>query len=191
MPPVDPVSASVAGLQAAAGLVQTISASSKLKRKMAQRTAYQTPDEIFKILNATLSQAGGDTIARDSSTSQLDRAFSQVLGGATRLGANPNDLSAIFDQKITGLMKIGDQFHASNMEAFGKVLSAYSLVADNKAAAWKSREDMLKDEIQALAAEKAAGIQNIGSAANAAISLSGSSKTGDLYSQSATALGGG
>lgn len=187
---IDPVSASIAGLQAAAGLIQTISASSKLKRKKAQRTAYETPDEIFKIRNATLNQAGGDTITRDFQIGELDRTFSKISGDALRLGADPNDLSALFDQKIQGMMKVGQQFHASNMESFSKVLSAYNLVADNKAAEWKSREDMLKDDIQALAAEKAAGIQNLGSALNAGIGIAAAAKTSNLYSKSAEALGG-
>lgn len=189
-PAVDPVSASIAGLQAAAGLVQTISASSKLKRKRAQRTAYQTPDEIFKILNATLNQAGGDTITRDFQTGQLDRSFSQILGGATRLGANPNDLSAIFDQKMMAAFKIGDAFHLSNLQYYDKVNTAYNLVAENRAAEWRSREDLIKDDMQALAAEKAAGIQNLGSAFNAGIGIAAAAKTSDLYSKSADALGG-
>lgn len=185
---IDPVSAGIAGAQAAFGIVQTISAQAKIKKLLAQRTAYKTPDEIFKILNASLSGAQGDTITRDFQTDQLDRTFSQIMGVATRGGADPNDLSALLDQKIQGIIKVGQEFHASNMEAVSKVLSAYNLVADNKAAEWKSQQDIIKDKLQSASADKAAGVQNIGSAANAAISLSASSKTGDLYKQIADAL---
>lgn len=155
---------------------------------MSQRTAYKTPEEIFKILNATLNMAGGDTITRDFQTNQIDKSFSQILGGATRLGANPNDLSALFDQKINGMLKVGQEFHASNMEAFGKVMSAYDMVAQNKVAEWRSKEDILKDKIAAATGEKAAGIQNIGSSANAFISANASAKTSNLYKQIADAL---
>lgn len=183
MASIDPVSGSIAGLQAALGVVQAISGNDKAKKAMAQRTAYQTPEEVFKRLNLALSGGQGDTLARDYQTNQLDRNFSQILGGATRLGADPNDLSALFDQKIQGVMKIGDQFHASNMEAMSKILAAYDAVSQNKAAEWSSAQDILKDKIQAGAADKAAGIQNIGSAFNSLISLQGASKIADLYKQ--------
>ena len=180
-PGIDPVSASIAGVQAALGIVQTISGDARAKKARAKRTAYQTPEEIYKLLNLSLSGGQGDTITRDFQTGQLDRAFSQILGGATRLGADPNDLSALFDQKIQGIMKVGQEFHASNMEAMGKILAAYDTVSQNKAAEWSSAQDMLKDDIQSGAADKAAGIQNLGSAANAFISLQGAKKTGNLY----------
>lgn len=180
----------LAAAQVAMGIIQAVSAAKKAKKLAARRTAYQTPDEIMKILNASLSQAGGDTITRDFETDQIDRTFSQITGNATRLGADPNDLSALFDQKIKGLMKVGQEFHASNMESFSKILSAYNLVAENKVAEWRSKEDILKDKLQAAGAEKAAGVQNIGSGANAFISLIASSKTSDLYKKSEDALRG-
>lgn len=186
--PLDPFSTVLAGAQTAAGLIQTISGANKTKSLLAQRSAYKTPEEIYKILNLTLSGAGGDTITRDFQTNQIDRAFSQTLGTATRLGADPNDLSSLFDEKINGLMKVGQEFHASNMESMSKVLSAYNLISDNKAAEWSSQQDILKDKLQSASQEKAAGIQNLGSAANAFIGLSAASKTGDLYKQIADAL---
>ncbi|MBP7316209.1 MAG: hypothetical protein KA968_13445 [Chitinophagaceae bacterium] len=180
-PGIDPVSASIAGVQAALGIVQTISGDARAKKARAKRTAYQTPEEIYKLMNLTLSGGQGDTIARDSQTGQLDRAFSQILGGATRLGADANDLSALFDQKIQGIMRIGDKFHESNMEAMSKILTAYDTVASNKAAEWSSAQDMLKDDIQGGVLDKRDGVQNIGSAFNSFISLQGASKTSDLY----------
>lgn len=183
-----PIAAAAAAAQAAIGLVQTISGNAKAKKLLAQRTAYKTPEEIFKMLNLTLSGAPGDTITRDFQTDQIDRTFSQITGNATRLGADPNDLSALFDQKMNSIMKVGQQFHASNMEAMSKVLSAYDVVAANKSAEWSSQQDIIKDKLQAASAEKAAGIQNIGSAVNAGISLSASAKTSDLYKQIADAL---
>lgn len=183
----DPVSAGIAGLQGALGIIQTISGDAKAKRLRSQRTAYKTPQEIFKILQATEQNMGGyDPTTLGFLTNQTDRAFDQATGAATRLGANPNDLSAIFDQKIQGIMKIGADNHALNMEQFGKYLSALDTVASNKAAEWKSKEDMIKDDIQSATAEKAAGIQNIGSAANAFISMNASAKTADLYTDKTT-----
>ena len=178
---IDPVSLGLSSLQAGMGIVQAISGSSKLKDLEKQRTAYQTPEQIDKILQLALSQAGGDTQTRDFQTNQLDKAFAGMLGTAQRLGADPNDLSAMFDQKINGILKVGEQFHASNMESVGKVYNALNLVADNKVAEWRSQEDLLKDKIAAAAQKVQAGYQNIGGGLNTAMASYSSSKTNELF----------
>lgn len=175
------IGTAIAGVQAAAGLIQTISGNAKAKKLLGQRRAYSTPDEIFKILNYTLSQQGGDTATRDYTTGQIDRSFSQSVNAATQLGADPNDLSRLFESKVNSLMQVGQQFHASNMEAFSKALAAYDLVASNRAAEWKSQQDIIKDKMQAAGLDKAAGIQNLGSAANSFIALDAAKRTSDLY----------
>jgi hypothetical protein len=185
---INPVSIGIAAVKTGFDIVRTISADAKMKKLLAQRKAYQTPEEIYKMLELSLSQAGGDTITRDFQTNQLDQDFSSIAGDATRLGANPNDLSALFDKKIQGLMKVGEQFHASNMEGMSKVLSAYDIVASNKAAEQKSQQDILKDKIAAAAGEKAAGGMGLVNDANAFIGLSAAGKIGDLYKQIADAL---
>lgn len=167
-------------LQAAEGIVQTgvglIEGGAARKRQrglLAQRQTFQTPDEIGKILNLTLNQAGGDTISRNYSQNGLDNAFSSYFGTAERLGANANDLSSGFQQYMQGQFKIGDQFHQSNTEQFSKVLSAYGLVAQNKEAEYVSKQDLLKDRLSAegLNLQSAAGnIQGGLNTTNAAIS---------------------
>lgn len=180
----NPLGLALSGAQAAMGIIQTISGDAKSKRLMQQRRAYKTPEEIFKILQATEQAMGGyDSTTLNFLTNQTDRAFDQATGAAVRLGGNPNDLSSMFDQKIQSIMKIGADNHAINMEQFGKYLSALDVVASNKAAEQKSQQDIIKDKLQAASAEKAAGVQNIGSAANAFIGLDASAKTSDLYKQ--------
>jgi hypothetical protein len=108
-------------------------------------------------------------------------AFSQALGTSTRLGADPNDLSALFGQKMQGIFANIETSHKERMEGFSKVLAAYNLVADNKAAEWKSKQDFVKDDLQAAAESKKDAMATIGSALNAGISTYSSSKIGDLY----------
>ncbi len=65
----DPTSLSPIGigasvLQTGLGLVQSISGAAKMKKLQAKRSAYEIPDEIYKILNASLSNAQGDTITQ-------------------------------------------------------------------------------------------------------------------------------
>lgn len=184
------LSSTITGMQAAAGLIQTISGGARTKRLLAQRTAYTTPEEIFKILQATqsMAQGGYDPFTLNFLTNQTDRAFDQATGAATRLGANPNDLSALFDQKMQSIMKIGAENQQLNMANFSRYLSALDVVAQNKTAEWRSQQDLIKDKLQAASADKAAGIQNLGSAANSAISISSSADIMKLYKEIADAL---
>lgn len=106
------------GVQATLGSIGAAVQYSKLKKAVAKRKSYVTPSEIYDILSATENRSQGDTQTRDFETGQVDRAFSQSLGTAELLGADPNDLSYLFDNKINNILKIGQQFHASNMESF-------------------------------------------------------------------------
>jgi len=177
------ISTALGVAQAGYGIISDIKTQKKTKALMEQRKAFQTPDEIFQILNATQSNAGGDTQTRDYQTNQLDRAFSQQLGTAELLGADPNALSALFDQKMQGIMKVGEQFHVSNMEAFGKYLGALNTVAENKAAEQISADNLIKDQLQALGAQKQDNAKNIGSGVNAILGGLSANSQMDLYKE--------
>lgn len=183
--PIDP-----ATLQQALGVAQTVygaisgnNAQQGIEKAMAKRKAFVTPDEVFKILNATQYNAQGDTVTRDFQMGQVDRAFANSVGTAQRLGADPNDLSALFDQKIQGILKVGEQFHNSNMQAFGGYLSALNVVAENKAAEQISRDNMLKDEIQAFAQRKRDATGNVSGGINTVLSGLSAAQQMDLYKQ--------
>jgi len=180
-----PIGIGLSAAQTALGLVQSISGDAKMKKLLAQRKAYVTPDEIYDILNATASRAssGYDPTTLNYLTNQTDRAFSSSIDAATLLGGDPNDLSALFDQKMQATMKIGAENQLLNMKNFERFLQAESVVADSKAAEQKSQQDMLNDRIQAAAANKQAGLQNIGSGLNAGLSVASSYGTAGLYKQ--------
>lgn len=178
---IDPISIGLSALQGGLGLVQTLTGNSELKSLARKRTAYNSPEEIEKILNLALSGAGGDTATRDFQSNQLDRAFAGMANVAQRLGADPNNISGLFEQLINGKMKIGNEFHASNMEAVGKVVNAFNLVADNKTAEWRSEQDIIKDKMQAAAGKVQAGYQNISGGLNTALSTYQSDKANNLY----------
>lgn len=182
-----PIGIGLAAAQTALGLVQSISGDAKMKKLLGRRRAYVTPDEIYDILNATASRAatGYDPQTLDYLTNQTEGAFSSSIDAATRLGGDPNDLSAIFDQKIQATMKIGAENQLLNMKNFERFLQAESLVADNRAAEQKSQQDIIKDQIQAAALNKQAGLQNIGSGLNAGLSVASSYGTANLYSDMA------
>lgn len=183
--PLDPtgITEALGVAQAAYGIIKGINTDKKIKGLLAQRKSYKTPDEIFQILNATEQNAQGDTQTRDFQTNQLDRAFSQQLGTAELLGADPNALSSLFDQKVQGIMQIGQQFHASNMEAFGKYLGGLNTVAENKAAEQISKDNLIKDQLQALGQQRQDNTKNIGSGINAIIGGLAADETSSLYKE--------
>ena len=161
--PIDPQSAVALGT-AAIGLVQTgLGFIGKGKRTrelnalIAQRKAFETPDEIFKIEQGTQQRAstglGAETL--NYLTNNNDRAFSSAIGSANLLGGDPNASAAIFDQNFTGLMKIGAANQAANLANFTQYLGALNTKAENAAAEQISKDNLLKDQIQAKAAAAA------------------------------------
>lgn len=179
----------VGGVSLGVGVYQKGRANKKTKEALANRKSYQTPDEVYQILNGLENRSQGDTIARDFQTQQIDNSFSQQLGVAELLGADPNDLSALFGQKMQGILQVGQQFHASNMEAFGKYLGGLDMVAQNKAAEQGSSDNLIKDQLQALSAEKAQADSLINTGINSGISGIASYATGQLYKDPNPATG--
>lgn len=163
------------------GVYSKARANKKAKDALAKRKSYQTPDEIFQILNAVESKAQGDTQARDYETQQIDNAFANQLGIAELLGADPNDLSSLFNQKMQGIIQTGREFTKSNMDLFGKWVGVKELVAANKTGEWKSEQDFVKDDLQAAAADGASANATINSGVNMALSGLSASQSNKLY----------
>lgn len=171
MPGVDPISIATAGVglaQGVSGLINKGKDRKELDKLVNSRQAFHTPDEIYQILNATQSEAGNgldaDTLAY--LTGQSDKAFSSAVGASTLLGGDPNDLSALFTQKMQGIMQIGAENHAANLQNFSRYLGALNTVADNKAAEQISADNIIKDKIQAKSAEVSGDTKNINNGLN-------------------------
>lgn len=149
------VAAAVVGVTGiVVGAVQTGKANKRIKNAMNQRKAFKTPDEVFQLLNSAQSKAQGDTITRDFQQNQLDMGFADALSTAENLGAGPNSLSSLFGKKIQGQLQIGEDFHRSNMEAWGNYAKALAIVGENKAAEQASQDNIWKDYMQSLAKQK-------------------------------------
>jgi hypothetical protein len=180
--PTDPVTAALTAGQAVLGTIQAVSGSQRAKRLLQMRRAYQTPEEYYKIIQGLQSNAGTgyDPFTLNYLTNQTDQAFSSTLGTAERLGANPNDLSGLFANKVNSIMKVGAENHALNMENIGKYFTGLDVLGQNKAAEQKSQQDLIKDQ-QAAAADKQAGLQNIFGAANTFLSGYAADKANALF----------
>lgn len=156
------------GAQSIIGAIGQGKANKQLNRLFKQRQAYQTPQEIFDIVNMTANNAqtglGAETL--DYLTGQADRGLSSSLDAATRLGADPNQLSGLLDSYFQDIFKIGNENELAKMKKFDSLISANQLLAQNKDAEWASRENILKDQMQATGAKAAAGLQNVQSGVN-------------------------
>lgn len=182
----DPITIAGLGLgvlQTGIGIFQGNAAKKRADDIRKRRVAYQTPEEIYKMMQMTQNrvQNGFDPATLNYLTNQTDRAFSSALGSATRLGADPNDLSAIFDQKMQSIMKVGAENAARNFENFKMYYGAMETLAANKAAEQKSKDDLLKDDLQSAAAERQDAAKNVQSGINFGVSALSYEMSKKLY----------
>lgn len=180
-----PWGAILGGAQTLIGLGEKIIGNAKLKKLFKQRKAYETPSEIFDILNSTefRAQSGFDPETLGFLTNKAERGFATSIGAAERLGADPNILSGLNDEYMQDIMKIGSDNAMLQLQNFDKFLSAKQLVADNKTAEWQSKENLIKDQMQAAGMEGAAGTQDLSSGLNLALSSLTSSQQAKLWQE--------
>lgn len=162
------ISAGAGILQSAIGAIQQGSANKKLKKLFKQRKTFETPAEIFDILNATQynAQSGYDAETLDYLTNQADRSFATNTGTALRLGADPNVIAGLDDKYLQDIMGIGSNNAMLQLQNFDKFLNAKQLVATNKEAEYQSEQDLLKDQMAMYGLKAQAGSQNINSGVN-------------------------
>lgn len=169
-------------VQAGVGFIGKGKRTREMNALIAQRKAFQTPDEILKIEQGTQQRTanglGAETL--DYLTNQNDRAFSSAIGSANLLGGDPNSSASIFDQNFNNIMKIGSENHAANLANFTQYLGALNTVAENKAAEQVSKDNLLKDQIQAKAAAAADANKNIQNGLNTAVAGAGAYAAGQL-----------
>lgn len=189
-----PVAAITAGL----GVIQTLVGlfgrgrrKRQIQRLQSQRKAFETPEEVFQALNAAEFNAqtglGAETLAY--LTGGIDRTFASTVGAATRLGGDPNVLSRAFEQYALQGQRIGSLDQSARMANFGQYLTALNTVAQNRAAEQVSRDNLLKDQIQALSAQGADDTKNIQSGLNATLSGLSTIASANLYNPTETRTG--
>lgn len=184
--PVALIPAALAAFQIGKGIVDSNNAKKDAKNALSQIKPYKTPQAVLDVLQATQynAQSGFDATTLNYLNNQTDNAFAGSLGTAERLGADPNALSAIFGQKINGIMQIGAENHQLQMKNFSAYISAQDAVAANSAAEQKSAQDLLKDQLQKAAQEKAIATAQINAGINTAISTIGNYGTSNLFGNS-------
>lgn len=173
----------VGGIQALVNAGKEKRANKELKKLFSQRSQFQTPEEIFEILN--LNQFNAQTGFSDETTSyltgQAGAGLAAGLGTAQRLGGDPNATAGLVDNYYQDIFKIGAESDLVKMKKFDSITNALNLVAENKAAEWASEDNLIKDQMQSVASR--VGAANVGqqSGLNLALSSIGALATNNLY----------
>lgn len=182
--PIIPIIAAVGGIiQGISGASQAKKARDNQAQLFSQRKAYQTPQEIFDILNMSRNnaQTGYSPDTLSYLTSQADIGLGSSLGTAERLGADPNQLGGIVDNYFQDIFRIGNENELLKLKKFDSLINATNLVASNSDAEYASRENILKDQLQTQAANLQAGRENIQSGINTIIGAGSAFETALLY----------
>lgn len=182
----------VPGLGAVAGIAQSIIEGGKAKKAnreldslFKKRTKYQTPKEIFDILNLTTSNAaqGFSDETNAYLTGQAGAGLSSGLGAASRLGADPNQLSGLLDNYFQNIFKIGNENELVKMKKFDSLTNAINLVSQHKDAEWQSQENLIKDQMQSVAARVGNAQIGVNSGINLAFQGLSSLASAGLYDE--------
>lgn len=178
----------IAAFQIGKGIVDSNNAKKAAREAQGRIKPYKTPQEVYDLLNATKynAQSGFDAQTLDYLTNQTDSAFAGSLSTAEQLGADPNALSAIFGQKINGIMQISAQNHQLQLQNFNAYINALSSVGANDAAEQKSVQDQLKDQLQKIGIDKQVATQQISAGINTGISAISNAEMMKLYKEQNT-----
>ena len=182
----------IGAVQAITGLFKGNKAANDAKRLRASRKAFKTSDEVYDIVNASenRAQTGFNPATLQYLDTQIDNTTAAGLGTAARLGANPNDLSAILDQSLMASFKVGAEDATMQMENFSKYLGAEQLLANNLDAEWASAQGMIKDDLQAAGQARQEATAQIGNGISNVIAGISASETAKLYKERTDALSG-
>lgn len=180
----------VAGLligaaQIGIGIAEKEKAKKDAAKALGQRRAYQTPEELFKILNATESnaQTGFDAATMQYATNETDRAFDASLSTNQLLGGDPNSQSAIFGEKLNAIMGIANQSHAVKMQNFNQFLNAVGAVGQSKDAEFFSQQNLVKDRQQQAGVDLANSSQQISAGLNTGIASLAAMAESNLFKE--------
>lgn len=164
------------------GIFKDIKANKASKATQTKLEPYKTPQEVIDVLNATKNnaQTGLGATTLDYLTNQTNQDFAGSLGIAQRLGADPNFMSAIFGKKVDAINGIATADHGEQLKNFAAYLAALNSSGANSAAGQKSQQDLLKDQLQKIAQDKAVAAGQISQGINTGISTLSSYEMGKL-----------
>ncbi len=190
MNPLSAVTAGLGAVQSIVGFVQKGKANREIKNLIDQRKPFETEEGTYDLRNSaaarTANGLGATTL--DYLLGQTDRAFSSSVSASQLLGGNPNDLSGAFQKKIDSIMKIGMEDAQAGLKAYTIYAQAQDALNKSKEAEQISKDNLLKDQIQAAAARGADATKNIQGGLNTVLGAASASQQMNLYKDKTEAL---
>lgn len=182
--------AAINAITGIAGKIKSDNAANDAERLLASRKAFKTTDEVYDIVAASTNraQSGFDPATMEYLSGEINRLTASSLGVAKRVGSNANELSAMLDQNIQSIMKVGSANAAANMENYSKYLSAKELLAKNLEAEWASEEGIIKDKLQSANMRRQEGTAQFSAGLSGVTSALSSMKMADLYKERTDSL---
>lgn len=183
MDPLTMASLVMGGLQTVSGIIGSIGAKGRQRKLLSQLQAYQTPEEVYQVLNATQQKAsqGLDDQTLKMIDDRNNSAFASSLDVMRRIGGDPNAMSFIFGKRLEANTELGAMDSQQKLKNFSMYVDALGNLAANKAAEQKSRQDIIKDKLAAEGLNLNTANQNISGGINTAISALSSQKIMDLF----------
>ena len=183
--PAGAVQAGLGIIQSIGGLIGQGKAKKEMARLQGQRKAFVTPEEVYMQLQATQAnaQSGLGSQTLQYLTGQNNNAFSSGIGALALAGGDANSFGNLFEQSVQNSMQIAGQDQAMRMANFSKYLGALNTVAANKEAEQISKDNLLKDRIQAVAGNAGQATKSLGSGVNAVLGSLAAGQQMRLYNQ--------
>lgn len=180
-----PVGLALGGLQTALGIYQGIAGGARAQRALRKRRAYQTPEELLDLGKFDQSRVGVglDPQTLQYLTGNADNALSTSINTAARLGGDPNQFNNLLDQRFLENMKFGSENQRLNLINYANFRESMRELAASDAAEQKSREDLLKDQLQAAGAMQQQAIPNVLGGGNTILNTFSAANTANLFKQ--------
>lgn len=181
------------GIQAVAGTAMYLSGNKKQKQAFEEREAnlYQTPDEIYDVMDFAKNQAGTglDALTMQYLTNQVNRSATGGMNTVERLGGNLNDIGGMIDRQIEGLMQVGAKNQQQRFANFSQYVDALKTMGQHKDAEWADKTNLIKDKLQAATQEKMAGLQSLVGAGNTVSGAFANKETMEMWGKQIEAIG--
>lgn len=176
--------------KSAIGGIQSIAGAIAGKKAMKERKPFETPEEVYEnvALSQNLAQGGFDAKTLKYLNQNIDRNTSASLETATRLGGSPNSTNNILDTSIQSILGLGSENAERQFRNFDRFIGEKKALAQSLAAEWQSKDNMLKDKLQAAGQNVQNGVQNFMGGINTMGSASAMDEQAKLYKEQLDAI---
>lgn len=185
-----PISLGIAGLQGLLGGFQYLNAIKQAKKN--QRPTYTIDPTFQQNIDTLTNTMGLPQSALDLYYRQIGQNTNQGINAINGLGGNANDIASLIGNRNASYENIAVQDSLQKKQDIGGIIAARLQLADQKDKAFQiNKYAPYADKAQAIASEKASGVQNIFGAFGSAAGAFANNATGKLADSLSNPMGAG